>query len=224
MNIIITKYTTLLFVLFIVISLSAQSDIEKNKINDNLTFSSLTDSLKIKRIAVGIKLGIPNIAGGSAEIIMPILNNHFAPFVDYSPSFDLPVENIETNFSFIEYGIKYYFNKKGYGFFASLGRSKLDTDIRFNNLIFKNNTVSTNRSAKVPLELKTTNLKLGIKTGGSFFFRFEIGYGFGDIPSELEFNVTVNEISESFIKKIPEIPILGSSGIPVANFGFGLAF
>ena len=154
---------------------------------------------------------------------MPILNNHFAPFVDYS-SFNLPLEDIETNFSFIEYGVKYYFNKKGHGFFASLGQSKLDTDITFNNLTFSNDTGGTNGSAKVPLELNTTNLKFGIKTGGSFFFRFEIGYGFGDIPSELEFDATANEISKSFIKKIPEIPILGSSGIPVANFGFGLAF
>ena len=209
------KYTTLLFAFLFAITLGAQSNSEKQNLKD-------TDSLKVKRIALGIKLGIPNIAGGSAEIVMPILNNHFAPFVDYS-SFNLPVEDIETNFSFIEYGVKYYFNKKGHGFFASLGQSKLDTDITFNDL-FSNDTVSTYGSAKVPLELNTTNLKLGIKTGGSFFFRFEIGYGFGDIPSELEFDATANEISKSFIKKIPEIPILGSGGIPVANFGFGLAF
>jgi len=209
------KYTTLLFAFLFAITLGAQSNSEKQNLED-------TDSLKVKRIALGIKLGIPNIAGGSAEIVMPILNNHFAPFVDYS-SFNLPVEDIETNFSFIEYGVKYYFNKKGHGFFASLGQSKLDTDITFNDL-FSNDTGSTYGSAKVPLELKTTNLKLGIKTGGSFFFRFEIGYGFGDIPSELEFDATANEISKSFIKKIPEIPILGSGGIPVANFGFGLAF
>ena len=209
------KYTTLLFAFLFAITLGAQSNSEKQNLEN-------TDSLKVKRIALGIKLGIPNIAGGSAEIVMPILNNHFAPFVDYS-SFNLPVEDIETNFSFIEYGVKYYFNKKGHGFFASLGQSKLDTDITFNDL-FSNDTGSTYGSAKVPLELKTTNLKLGIKTGGSFFFRFEIGYGFGDIPSELEFNATANEISKSFIKKIPEIPILGSGGIPVANFGFGLAF
>ena len=209
------KYTTLLFAFLFAITLGAQSNSEKQNLEN-------TDSLKVKRIALGIKLGIPNIAGGSAEIVMPILNNHFAPFVDYS-SFNLPVEDIETNFSFIEYGVKYYFNKKGHGFFASLGQSKLDTDITFNDL-FSNDTGSTYGSAKVPLELKTTNLKLGIKTGGSFFFRFEIGYGFGDIPSELEFDATANEISKSFIKKIPEIPILGSGGIPVANFGFGLAF
>jgi hypothetical protein len=209
------KYTTLLFAFLFAITLGAQSNSEKQNLED-------TDSLKVKRIALGIKLGIPNIAGGSAEIVMPILNNHFAPFVDYS-SFNLPVEDIETNFSFIEYGVKYYFNKKGHGFFASLGKSKLETDITFNDL-FSNDTGSTYGSAKVPLELNTTNLKLGIKTGGSFFFRFEIGYGFGDIPSELEFDATANEISKSFIKKIPEIPILGSGGIPVANFGFGLAF
>jgi len=223
MNTIISKYTTLFLGLFFVCALNAQSDIKKDNINDNVTFSSLTDSLKVKRIAVGIKLGIPNIAGGSAEIVMPLLNNHFAPYIDYS-SFNLSLEEIETNFSFIEYGVKYYFNEKGHGFFVSLGQSKLDADITFNNLTFSDETGSTQGSAKVPLVLNTTNLKLGLKTGGSFFFRFEIGYGLGDIPNELKFNATANGISESFTEDIPSIPGLSSGGILLANFGFGLSF
>ncbi|MFQ3341622.1 MAG: hypothetical protein ACI9TK_001287, partial [Flavobacteriaceae bacterium] len=205
MNRIISKYTTLFFVLFFTVSLSAQSDGEEQNIND-------MDSLNVKRISIGIKLGIPNIAGGSGELILPILNNHFAPYIDYS-SFDLPLEDIETSLSFIEYGIKYYFGKKGHGLFASIGQSKLDADITFNKLTFSDDTGSTSGSAKVPLELNTTNLKLGIKTGGAFFFRFEIGYGIGDIPSELNFDATANGISESFTEDIPSIPGLGSGGI-----------
>ena len=215
MKTIALTYKTLVFVLLSV-SLSAQIDNRKQNLNDS-------DSLKVKRIAVGIKLGIPNIAGGSVEILLPILNNHFAPYIDYS-SFNLPLEDIETNFSFIEYGVKYYFNKKGHGFFASLGQNKLDADITFNDLTFNDDTLSTKGSAKVPLGLNTTNIKLGIKTEGSFFFRFELGFGFGNIPSELKFNATANGISESFTKDIPTIPGLGSGGILLANFGFGFAF
>ena len=205
-----------MFLLFFSISLSAQSDLEEESFNDS-------DSLKIKRISIGIKLGIPNIAGGSSEIVLPILNNHFTPYIDYSSS-NLPSGDTETSFSFIEYGIKYYFGEKGHGLFASLGQSKLDANFIFKELFFSDNTMSNLGSAKVPLELKTTNLKLGIKTGDTFFFRFEIGYGIGNIPSELKFNATANGISESFTKDIPAIPGLGSGGILLANFSFGFAF
>ena len=215
MKTIALTYKTIVFVLLSV-SLSAQIDNRKQNLNDS-------DSLKVKRIAVGIKLGIPNIAGGSVEILLPIQNNHFAPYIDYS-SFNLPLEDIETNFSFIEYGVKYYFNKKGHGFFTSLGQNKLNADITFNDLTFNDDTLSTKGSAKVPLGLNTTNIKLGIKTDGSFFFRFELGFGFGNIPSELKFNATANGISESFTMDIPTIPGLGSGGILLANFGFGFAF
>ncbi|MGB2153662.1 MAG: hypothetical protein ACPHVX_06895 [Flavobacteriaceae bacterium] len=39
---------------------------------------------KVKRLSLGIKLGIPNIAGISLEGITPIFENRIAPFFDYS--------------------------------------------------------------------------------------------------------------------------------------------
>ena len=60
-----------------------------------------TDTTKVKRVAIGFKLGIPNLATGSAELILPFLNNHFAPYVDYS--------KIPLNFDEIETNIKYGF-------------------------------------------------------------------------------------------------------------------
>ena len=159
----------------------------------------------------------------SSEIVLPILNNHFTPYIDYSSS-NLPSGDTKTSFSFIEYGIKYYFGEKGHGLFASLGQSKLDANFTFNELFFSDNTMTTLGSAKVPLGLNTTNLKLGIKSGEAFFFRFEIGYGIGDIPSELKFNVNTNGINKSFTEERPAIPGLSSGGILLANFGFGFAF
>ncbi len=104
----------------------------------------------------------------SSEIVLPILNNHFTPYIDYSSS-NLPSGDTKTSFSFIEYGIKYYFGEKGHGLFASLGQSKLDANFTFNELFFSDNTMPTLGSAKVPLGLNTTNLKLGIKTRRCFF-------------------------------------------------------
>ncbi|MDC0875175.1 hypothetical protein OAP64_06035, partial [Flavobacteriaceae bacterium] len=52
------------------------------------------DSLKLNNFALGIKIGIPNIVGGSAEIVLPVLNNHFAPFLDYN-NFSLTFSDLE---------------------------------------------------------------------------------------------------------------------------------
>ena len=67
-------------------------------INENL------DSIKIKRVNIGLKIGIPNIVGGSAELTLPIFDNRISPYFDYS-GFNLEADEIETNFSYFEYVI-----------------------------------------------------------------------------------------------------------------------
>jgi len=44
------------------------------------------DSLatSIKRFSVGLKIGVPNIAGLSLEGVTPLLDNRVAPFIDFS--------------------------------------------------------------------------------------------------------------------------------------------
>jgi len=37
------------------------------------------------------------------------------------------------------------------------------------------------------IALNTTNLKLGLKTGGRLYFIVEVGYGMGDIPQTSNF-------------------------------------
>lgn len=183
------------------------------------------DSLKLNHFALGIKIGIPNIVGGSAEIVLPVLNNHFAPFLDYN-NFSLTFSDLEANLSSIGYGAKYYFGEKGNGFFISLGRSALKTDIVFNELLFVDNVTkqSTTGTGKTELQLNTTDFKVGIKTGGTIYFLFELGYGLGDIPDTLNFTATSDGITESFSEDIPPLPGLGSNGILIGNVGFGIAF
>ena len=181
------------------------------------------DSLKVKHFSIGLKLGIPNLASGSAELTLPILNNHFAPYVDYS-KFPLNFESVETTIAYTEFGINYYFNKKANGFFIGVGKGSLSTDITFTNLLFANGLQSLIGSGSTELNLDTTNFKLGVKTGGTVFFRFELGYGVGKIPDSLNFIASLNGISESFTESIPPIPGLGTSGILIGNIGFGFAF
>ena len=204
---------TYLFLLTIFTSFAqTESSKEENK-----------DSLKVKHFSIGLKLGFPNLASGSAELTLPILNNHFAPYIDYS-KIPLNFESVETTIAYTEFGINYYFNKKANGFFLGVGKGSLSTDVTFTNLLFTSGLQSLIGSGSTELNLDTTNFKLGVKTAGSVFFRFELGYGLGMIPDSLSFIATLNGISESFTESIPPIPGLTTSGILIGNVGFGFAF
>ena len=204
---------TYLFLLTIFTSFAqTESSKEENK-----------DSLKVKHFSIGLKLGFPNLASGSAELTLPILNNHFAPYIDYS-KIPLNFESVETTIAYTEFGINYYFNKKSNGFFLGVGKGSLSTDVTFTNLLFTSGLQSLIGSGSTELNLDTTNFKLGVKTAGAVFFRFELGYGLGKIPDSLNFIATLNGISESFTESIPPIPGLTTSGILIGNVGFGFAF
>ena len=91
----------------------------------NLAFSQVKevevlDSAKVRHINLGIKLGIPNLIGGSAEIVLPVLGNRIAPYFDYS-GFSIDTDEISTSFSYLEYGSNLYFNQNGNGFFILPG-------------------------------------------------------------------------------------------------------
>ncbi len=206
-------FITYLFLLSIFTSFAqTESSKEENK-----------DSLKVKHFSIGLKLGFPNLASGSAELTLPILNNHFAPYIDYS-KIPLNFESVETTIAYTEFGINYYFNKKANGFFLGIGKGSLSTDVTFTNLLFSSGLQSLIGSGSTELNLDTTNFKLGVKTSGTVFFRFELGYGLGKIPDSLNFIATLNGISESFTESIPPIPGLTTSGILIGNVGFGFAF
>ena len=181
------------------------------------------DSLKIKRINLGLKLGIPNVIGGSAEIILPLFGNRLSPFFDYS-GFNIETSDLETDFFYMEYGTNIYLSKKGKGFFVSIGQAKFDTELTFKNLNFSDGNQSLSGTGSTDFNFNTANLKLGVKTGGTLYFRFEVGYGFGNIPDTIDFTATSNGITDSFSEEIPPIPGLNKSGILIGNIGFGLAF
>ena len=125
--------------------------------NEEVVIENL-DSIKIKRINIGFKIGIPNVVGGSAEVTLPILDNRISPYFDYS-GFNLEADDVETNFSYSEFGANIYFNRKGNGFFVSLGRGQFNTELTFNDLDFDGAT----GSASTDFDFGTTNIKLGLK-------------------------------------------------------------
>ena len=202
----------LLFALASVISFSQTKEIDSLKMED-----------KSRLISLGAKIGIPNLASLNGEIVLPILDNHFAPFIDYG-AFNLEIEDTESDLNYAEYGINFYFSNKGNGLYVGAGMAQLDSEFTFNNLTFEDNGVSQIGSAKTNLDINTLNIKLGFKTGGSIYFRFEIGYGMGAIPESIDFIATSNGITDSFSEDVPAIPGLSSGGLLISNFGFGLSF
>ena len=184
------------------------------------TIDSLAPS--IKRFSVGLKIGVPNIAGISFEGVTPLLDNRVAPFVDFS-SFDVKDSKTEIGLSYSEFGANVYFGDKGNGAYAGIGFGNLSTDLTF----YENLDGGGRGKGTIGLDIKSTNLKFGVKTGGRFYFRFEVGYGLtSDIPDDV--TVTLTEIggneTETDTFEVPTIPGLGTNGILVGNFGFGLSF
>lgn len=184
------------------------------------TIDSLTPS--IKRFSVGIKIGVPNIAGLSLEGVTPLLDNRVAPFVDFS-SFDVKDAETEIGLSYTEFGTNIYFGNKGKGAYGGIGFGNLSTDLTF----YENLDGGGRGKGTIGLDIKSTNLKFGIKTGGKFYFRFEVGYGLtSDVPDDI--TVTLTEIggngTETNTFEVPTIPGVGTNGILLGNFGFGLSF
>lgn len=184
------------------------------------TIDSLVPS--VKRFSVGLKIGVPNIAGLSLEGVTPLLDNRVAPFVDFS-SFDVKDAETEIGLSYSEFGANVYFGNKGKGAYAGIGFGNLSTDLTF----YEDLDGGSRGKGTTGLDIKSTNLKFGIKTGGRFYFRFEIGYGFtSDVPDDI--TVTLTEIggteTETDSFDVPTIPGLGTNGLLVGNFGFGLSF
>ncbi len=186
------------------------------------TENKILDSTRIKRINIGFKIGIPNVIGLNGEVLLPMLGNRVSTYLDYS-RLKIPPDEVEL-FSYFEYGANFYFNQKGNGFFISLGQAKFDADLTFFNLAFKNGGITEAGSGSTDLNFKTTNIKLGVKTGGKFYFRFEVGFGLGNLPDTINFTSTSNGITQSFSEERPPIPGLIQGGILIGNVGFGLAF
>ena len=184
------------------------------------TIDSLTPS--IKRFSVGIKIGVPNIAGLSLEGVTPLLDNRIAPFVDFS-GFDVKDAETEIGLSYTEFGTNVYFGNRGKGAYAGISFGNLSTDLTF----YENLDGGGRGKGSIGLDIKSTNLKFGIKTGGRFYFRFEVGYGLtSDVPDDI--TVTLTEIggngTETDTFEVPTIPGVGTNGILLGNFGFGLSF
>lgn len=225
------KMKKTLFTLIIVIGSFANSqEIE----NSNFTGDSLsTDNIdvkdsiqtdyKIKRISIGLKLGVPNIVSIGVQYTPPFLNNHLAPYFEYS-SYNYNEDGMEGSLKFSEFGASYFFNEKGRGLYLGIGVSSLKIDATYNDISLD---FGKTGFGTAEIALNTTNLKIGLKTGGRVYFRLEVGYGMGTLPQTVSFKATDNSnpsYTETTTEDIPEIPGISENGLIIGNIGLGLSF
>ena len=205
----------LIVILILLFSLKVSA---QNFENDSL---NIEIENSIKRFSFGLKIGTPNMIGGAVQYILPITNNHFAPYVNYS-GYDIKIENTQINLNYSEFGVKYFFKNTGKGIYTAVGISSFSSSLAYTDVSL---TGGLTGDGSVDLNIDTTIVKLGLKTGGTLYFSFELGYGFGTIPDSLTFNaVSSTGISESVTEDIPNIPGIGSGGMVVGNIGFGISF
>ena len=200
-------------ILLISFSIYGQEIIEEN---DSITVE------KIKRLSLGVKVGVPNIASLNGELILPFAGNRISAYFDYG-AFNFPIDETDIETTYTEYGVNLYFNGNGNGFYLSAGNGSLSTNYTFNNLDFEDGSGPTG-SGSTELDIDAVNLKLGLKTGGTIYLRLEAGFGFTSIPETLTFTATSNNITQTFTEDLPNIPGVSSDGILVGNLGLGFSF
>ena len=214
--------------IFSLSALNAQ-DVQKSISSNSIPIEegALQESTKfddeIKRLSIGFKVGIPNIASLGLQYNLPIFNNHLAPFIEYS-SYSYDDAEVEGNLNFSEFGASYFFNESGKGLYLGVGLSSLKLDVLYNNISLD---FGKTGSGSTEIALNTTNLKLGLKTGGRIFLRLEMGYGLGDLPTQVTFVASENSnpsYTETTTEDIPDIPGISESGLIIGNIGFGLSF
>ena len=162
---------------------------------------------------IGVKFGIPNLAGLSLEYATPILDNKIAASLDYS-SISIKADGNEISFYYLEAGGNYYFIKKGKGLYSNLSFGRIGFKGNYKDPLLGSGEGNAN--------INLINLKLGAKLGNIFYLRPEIGFGIitGNSQIEVEY---IDPSSDTSIKQKEEIPGFLSGG-GLFNVGFGISF
>ncbi len=182
---------------------------------------------KVRRIAIGIKAGVPIGVGGSAEIVVPVLHNRLAAYLDYADIKERDIEDVTVSHKHLDYGANLYLMTKGKGLYLSIGKSQSTTDFAYVDEVSDSGNTYVG-VANGSLDLNMTNFKLGFKLGGLLFAKLEAGYGFGDIPQQILISGTTEamgmELMETSLEDIPDIPGWNENGMIIGSLTIGIAF
>ena len=197
------KYVTILFLLIPSLLIGQSDDSYVEDINP---------------FRIGLKFGLPNVAGLSLEYVTPLLNNRIAPYADFS---FIPIEDVEG--TFFEIGSNIYFNSKGRGGYIGLGYGNLDVEVSNLSGETDDGRIYTNGIAKETITSFST--KIGGKSGRKLYFRIEGGYAFGDLPSDTDIIAKVDGQIEIINVAYSELfEYISGNGYALFNLGIGYSF
>ncbi|NND62065.1 MAG: hypothetical protein HKN48_02605 [Flavobacteriaceae bacterium] len=172
----------------------------------------------LKPLRIGFKIGAPSVATLNAEYLTPLLNNRVAVALDYFP-LSATISDVELKLNNFEFGSNVYLSDTGKGLYGGLSYYSFNADADVIDVDYDDGTFGDGSTS---LKFNTINLKLGAKFGKTFYFRIELGYGFGSLPDELVINA--KDSNASTTEPIEDISVLSASGVPLFNFGIGFAF
>lgn len=202
-----TIYVAIIFCTLMLAQTNAQETI-----NGNVAVEK-----SIKPLRIGVKIGTPGVLTLNAEYVTPLLDNRIAPFIDYL-SLKYDTDDTEVSYNNFEIGSNVYLSDAGKGLYAGVSYFSTKSKGTFLETDFD----SGSYSGKADLNFNTLNLKLGAKLGRVFYFRIEVGYGFGKIPQSV--TVRSTETNETSTEEFPEIFGYSENGVLLFNIGFGFAF
>ncbi|MCM4157343.1 hypothetical protein [Gramella sp. AN32] len=154
--------------------------------------------VNVRPIRIGFKLGFPNLIGGNLEYVLPLLNNKIAVSADYSRFKSSNIikalgvedtDDVDMSVSFLEGGLNYYIFKPGDGLYAGVSYNRLKFDGTIFDFFESQTEEGKYGDGIVDFTNSSFNLKIGIKMGGLFYFRPEVGYAFTAFPTEIPVEV-----------------------------------
>ena len=173
-------------------------------------------------------MGAPNAASLEFEYVTPLLNNGIALFANYTGA-NFKIEQVQSSLNVYELGSNIYFskNRDGRGLYGALSYQNIAANLKIEDYEAEDGTVYEG-NARTEVSYNGFNIKIGAKLGRKFFFRTEIGYSLGNIPTEIfvEGNYQGEPISEttSVEDEIDDLPFIFQNGLPIFNIGFGFSF
>ena len=183
---------------------------------------------ELKPYRIGLKIGAINVIGIDLEYVTPLFNNRVAPFIDLS---SLRYRDGEDTYraNIFELGTNIYFNNKGDG-------KDLYGSLSYGHINFKMDRIDYELDdgrqfsgvSKSETKVNLLNIKVGAKFGDKFYFRTEIGYGFGKIPESIKSTGIIdgNQTTayEDISEDLKDFPTAGKNGTLLFNIGFGYEF
>ncbi len=166
---------------------------------------------------VGVKLGVPNIAGFNAEYVTPA--RRLAATGDFS-FIRIGFGNTDVRLRYLEAGANYYFFKDGRGLYGHASYGHIKAGIDYKNVQSESDPDKYGEgSASIGVDL--INLKLGAKLGRGFYFRPELGFAFASVGDTV--NVLITYPDGTTEDRSRAIPGYAGGGL-LLNLGFGFSF